>query len=376
MVTPPVTPTPAVAVPGPVRPMFARPMLTVAFAALLLSVTLIGLASVAGWFGPGRWSFAGLSQRHVFSASIDAEIKDFTGGLDPTKLTLAPDALRRVSAEDAVRINMGVRTEAQGNQPAPALVIPIDNPASYLRSADCMTAAIYYEAATEPVDGQRAVAQVILNRVRHPAYPSTVCGVVFQGVERRTGCQFSFTCDGSLARIPSRSGWATARSVALAALAGLVYAPVGLATHYHADYVVPYWAASMLKSWTVGRHIFYRFNGPWGRAGAYAMRYQDNEPDVMGRAADGHVFASINGAGIAPLASIDAVAPSTARPVLANNGTVLKLEEGAAPETRQLMSRTAAAPVPSVAKQVPSPAGRPPTRWVLDMAVAQQPTAQ
>src|SRR5690606_10710768 len=101
------------------------------------------------------------------------------------------------------------------------------------RAQQCLTMAVYYEAASEPDAGQRAVAQVVLNRVAHPTYPDTVCGVVFQGSERTTGCQFSFTCDGSLARKPAKMWWDRAAAVARAELAGAVYAPVGLATHYH-----------------------------------------------------------------------------------------------------------------------------------------------
>jgi len=131
------------------------------------------------------------------------------------------------------------------------------------RALTCLTQAIYYEAASESDAGQRAVAQVVLNRVAHPTYPNTVCGVVYQGSERRTGCQFSFTCDGALGRTPSRFGWNRARAVASAALAGSVYAPVGLATHYHTIQGNPYWAKSLNRVTTIGAHIFYR----WGGAG-------------------------------------------------------------------------------------------------------------
>src|SRR5690606_1744739 len=110
---------------------------------------------------------------------------------------------------------------------------------------DCLTAAVYYEARSESGDGQRAVAQVVLNRVRHPAFPRSICGVVFQGRERRTGCQFSFTCDGSMNRSREPGAWERARQVAEAALTGYVYAPVGLATHFHTTAIHPWWASSM-----------------------------------------------------------------------------------------------------------------------------------
>lgn len=149
------------------------------------------------------------------------------------------------------------------------------------RALQCLTAAIYYEAASEPDAGQRAVAQVVLNRVAHPAYPNTVCGVVYQGSERRTGCQFSFTCDGSLARVPSRMFWQRAQNVAIAALAGFVYSPVGLATHYHTVQVHPYWADSLAYLGTIGAHRFYRFGGAAGRPATFNFAYAGGEPLVL-----------------------------------------------------------------------------------------------
>ncbi len=146
------------------------------------------------------------------------------------------------------------------------------------RALQCLSLAVYYEAASESYAGQQAVAQVVLNRVAHPAYPASVCGVVFQGSERRTGCQFTFTCDGSLNRNPSRRGWALAQSVALAALAGEVYEPVGLATHYHTNYVNPYWAASLDYIGPIGAHRFYRWKGRAGNADAFTDAYSGGEP--------------------------------------------------------------------------------------------------
>lgn len=148
----------------------------------------------------------------------------------------------------------------------------------YSRALKCLTDAIYYEAATEADVGQRAVAQVILNRMRHPTYPNTVCGVVYQGSERQTGCQFSYSCDGSMARVPSLFYWNRARQVAMAALAGYVYAPVGMATHYHTTQVNPYWASSLHFISTIGAHRFYRWKGSAGRPSAFFRSYAGNEP--------------------------------------------------------------------------------------------------
>ncbi len=140
----------------------------------------------------------------------------------------------------------------------------------------CLTQAIYYEAANEPVQGKRAVAQVVLNRLRHPAYPGSVCGVVYEGVNKPV-CQFSFTCDGSLARTPLVNQWGESRKVAEAALAGFVEPSVGSATHYHADYVLPRWAFTLDKIEKIGAHIFYRFPGSAGQPRAFTRRWAGRE---------------------------------------------------------------------------------------------------
>jgi spore germination cell wall hydrolase CwlJ-like protein len=154
------------------------------------------------------------------------------------------------------------------------------------QALQCLAQAVYYESAREPRLGQEAVAQVVLNRVRHPAYPKSVCGVVFQGAARSTGCQFSFTCDGSLRWAPEPRLWAQAQGVARRALAGHVTRKVGSATHYHADYVAPYWAPTLVKMKQVGAHIFYRWTGPWGEPQAFVGRYAGGEarltPAILG----------------------------------------------------------------------------------------------
>lgn len=154
------------------------------------------------------------------------------------------------------------------------------------RALQCLAEAVYYEAAREPGLGQEAVAQVVLNRVRHPAYPKSVCGVVYQGSARATGCQFTFTCDGSLRWAPEPALWRQAQRVAERALNGHVARHVGSATHYHADYVAPYWAPTLVKMTQVGAHIFYRWTGPWGEPPAFTGRYAGGEaylsPAVLG----------------------------------------------------------------------------------------------
>lgn len=179
----------------------------------------------------------------------------------------------------------GIHSDAEAAPPAADVAGPvaralrIDNSGvDRTRAEQCLTAAIYYEAASEADAGQRAVAQVVLNRVAHPAYPKTVCGVVYQGSERSTGCQFSFTCDGALARRPNRLFWERAATVARQALAGYVYAPAGLATHYHTLAVHPYWAPSLRYLLTIGAHRFYSFNGAAGRPATFRYAYLGGEP--------------------------------------------------------------------------------------------------
>ncbi len=154
----------------------------------------------------------------------------------------------------------------------------------FARATDCLAAAVYYEAGDDAV-GERAVAQVVLNRLRHPAFPKTVCGVVFQGAERTTGCQFTFTCDGALARTPSPAAWTRARDIATKALRGYVYKPVGWATHYHTDWVVPYWSSSLDKIAELHTHLFFRWTGWWGAGPAFNRGQQPGEMPVAKLAA-------------------------------------------------------------------------------------------
>jgi spore germination cell wall hydrolase CwlJ-like protein len=191
-----------------------------------------------------------------------------------------PMLVRNVAPEQALAINAAIPLASGPNPAAKPFIFANADKAAQGRALECLTSAVYYEAGQEPTDGQRAVAQVILNRVRHPAFPASVCGVVYEGSTRATGCQFTFTCDGSLMRRPMADSWRRAREVAEAALTGFVYQPVGNATHYHANYVVPYWAPTLTKNAVIGAHIFYRWAGGWGLPGAFSQRYARSEPNV------------------------------------------------------------------------------------------------
>jgi spore germination cell wall hydrolase CwlJ-like protein len=169
--------------------------------------------------------------------------------------------------DEARRLNAAIPFSTADNPAARPFHYAGDQ-TSLARATDCLAAALIYEAGDDPV-GQRAVGQVVLNRLRHPAYPKTVCGVVFQGQERATGCQFTFTCDGAMTRTPSTAAWERARGLASKMLAGDVYAPVGYSTHYHTDWVVPYWSSSLEKVAAVDTHLFFRWTGWWGTPGAF-----------------------------------------------------------------------------------------------------------
>ena len=183
----------------------------------------------------------------------------------------------------AFAANAGMPIAGLPSPAAPSISFRPTTPVDQMRSLDCLTQAIYYEAGNQSEDGMRAVAQVVLNRVRHPSWPNSVCGVVYQGPMRAGGgCQFTFTCDGSLARTAVPTLWARARQYAAEALAGRTFAPVGLSTFYHANYVFPSWAPRLVKTATIGAHIFYRLPGLAGAPGSFSDAYAGNEPVVRG----------------------------------------------------------------------------------------------
>ncbi len=134
------------------------------------------------------------------------------------------------------------------------------------RQQACLSQAIYYEARGESQRGQVAVAEVVMNRVRSRAYPNTICGVVYQGSHRVTGCQFTFTCDGSLNSRPRGRAWERAQRVATAVMSGYTRPITGGATHYHTHAVNPVWNSGLVETVNVGSHVFYRFPNSSERA--------------------------------------------------------------------------------------------------------------
>ena len=224
----------------------------------------VGLPALVAGMEGGRHAPATLA-----ATGPDAPSRAAPPPVEPVRiLPLATDRARSVNA--------AVPFSTAPNPPARPFVFS-GSESDLARATDCLAAAQLYEAGDDPV-GQRAVAQVVLNRVRHPAFPKTVCGVVFQGQERATGCQFTFTCDGALARQPAPSVWDRARLIAREMLAGRVFDPVGTATHYHTDWVVPYWSGHLDKITAVGTHLFFRWRGWWGTPAAFRGREAGNEP--------------------------------------------------------------------------------------------------
>lgn len=166
-------------------------------------------------------------------------------GLEPVRLTTA-------------LITPALMTPASPDGERPRYADLID-PEAMNREQRCLTQAVYFEARSEPEQGQAAVAQVILNRVRSGLYPASVCGVVFQNRHRHLACQFTFTCEGKPLRVTDQDSWRTAERIAREVVSGDIYLPdVGASTHYHADYVRPRWAKRLKKMDVIGRHIFYQ----------------------------------------------------------------------------------------------------------------------
>lgn len=189
----------------------------------------------------------------------------------------SPSVYANISKEEARKFNETLPFSLDIGSPARPFILAASNPTDRARALHCMSLAVYYEARSESLNGQHAVAQVVINRMRHPAWPHSICGVVFQGSERTTGCQFTFTCDGALRKPPSARRWRQSQSVAYAALTGYVQADVGLATHYHTDWVAPKWAPSLKKLTKIGTHIFYTWKGKGGTPIAFINSYAGKE---------------------------------------------------------------------------------------------------
>jgi spore germination cell wall hydrolase CwlJ-like protein len=236
------------------------------------ALTPDGLARLQRGMGDGALTIAAR-----FDPAAHRDVWDRPSGWIALGLaTPPPFPFGQLTSADAATLNAVLPIDDADFAPAQPFFLRASAPERD-RAVLCMTQAIYYEAALEPTEGQQAVAQTVLNRVRHPDFPKSVCGVVYEGSQLPIGCQFSFTCDGSLARPPIEPYWSRAKLVAEAALDGFVASDVGSATHYHADYVFPRWGPQMVKIVQLGAHIFYRFPGPAGAPAVLTGRYAGRE---------------------------------------------------------------------------------------------------
>jgi spore germination cell wall hydrolase CwlJ-like protein len=231
---------------------------------VLMSAALIG--SGIGLGLGATYMVGGMAQAAADHSRAVRIAKAAEGGLSETMLQremarMGPAALRLArlhddQADDAERdFAQAWPSRLDDRQPAGHHASALE--AS--RQLDCLTQAVYFEARGETPRGQAAVAQVVMNRVKNPSFPKTVCGVVFQGAATH-GCQFSFACDGSMRHGREAGAWDRARRIAERALTGRVLADIGAATHFHTTAVQPDWGPQMLRVAQVGLHVFYRFN--------------------------------------------------------------------------------------------------------------------
>lgn len=228
----------------------------------------------------GRWPSGRLTGALALASTIVAGgfLLLNPGAERPAQAALSPhEPASEMGSTPTLPQIFSSRTDDFVTGPAAPLFLTSLGTTSRSQAEKCLAEAVYYEAGSEAKAGQRAVAQVVLNRLRHPAFPDSVCGVVYEGSKRSTGCQFTFTCDGSLGRRPSPGGWQRAMALAKEALAGGVYGPVGYATHYHASWMVPYWANSVRRIGQVGGHVFYTWKGTAGSAASFSQGYRGFE---------------------------------------------------------------------------------------------------
>jgi hypothetical protein len=240
---------------------------------LQLAGLVVPAAAIGGLLALAGFNYGNANPEGIPPARAAALVEATTG---------SGAAAVRAVGDDARLINAAMPFSAAPVLPARAFVLPAADTLDHRRALLCLTQAVYYEAGYEPLAGRRAVAQVVLNRMRHPAFPKSVCGVVYQRNSTPV-CQFSFVCDGSLDRRPEPGAWRQAEAIARAALAGQVEQSVGASTFYHADYVAPRWAPMLAKTNKIGAHIFYRWPGSWGQPAAFIGRYigEPRDPATM-----------------------------------------------------------------------------------------------
>lgn len=245
----------------------------------LISLAFMPLASVTTFPIPqelSSWENWRPADTHSFAPIRAMEDKAPKDGMQNT-------ILGSFTLDKARLVNRSIPFSPSLGKPAAPLHLSGDAE-SQARAIDCLASAMWYEAGGD-VQGQRAVGQVVMNRVRHVMFPKSVCGVVFQGSERKTGCQFTFTCDGAMGRVPSPAAFARARAEARRMLEGTIDPAVGAATHYHTDWVHPVWSGAMQKIAKIDTHLFFRWPGSMGKESRLSGAYSGDEPAIAKLAA-------------------------------------------------------------------------------------------
>lgn len=190
----------------------------------------------------------------IVPASVNLRGTD-TDDVAEKKVVLAPPPSK---VEQVIKMKRTATAKAERKAKDPTTQKVIAQRRIQLAEENCLARAVYFEARSESELGQLAVAKVILNRVKDPEYPKSICGVVYQGSGRRNSCQFSFACDGLPDDVRSASSWSNAKRIAQKAISGdTQMSVIATATNYHADYVKPKWAKSMKRLIKIGRHVFY-----------------------------------------------------------------------------------------------------------------------
>ncbi|MDG3042309.1 cell wall hydrolase [Roseicyclus marinus] len=230
-------------------------------AALCAAMLLLGAGARADVTASSSTPGIAIEIDSGFATGLDTEIDSEIGsrlgalmGIETASLSgLSGDRVRQIGAPFTGATRSGRDNRVMSVQRLDALPRPRGN-----AQWRCMTEAIYFEARGETIEGQYAVAEVILNRVDSANYPDSVCGVVNQGTGRRYACQFTYTCDGIPEIVTDQRAWNRAGNIARIMLDDAPRDLTAGATHYHAHYVSPHWARVYPRTARYGSHIFYR----------------------------------------------------------------------------------------------------------------------
>ena len=262
-----------------------------------------------------EWTATSTAFRQAFQQNL-LQQTDPTARVELTSLRTNGDGLRArgtATLFDSADARALLVSAVLRGPSAPQPAAPVQ-PSINVREHNCLSEAIYYEARGETQQGQVAVAEVIMNRVHSPFYPKSICAVVYQGSDRDTGCQFTFTCDGSLAAHPRGRAWIQAQHLATAVMSGYTRPITQHATHYHTNAVNPGWSTMLIETTTIGSHVFYRMPNAAERAELTDAAVHRRAPAVSPQEAPLIPPADQAAADAAAAADEDATAPPAAQP--------------------------------------------------------------